>query len=100
MVELCDFQMSRFINDIVLWEEKADEFCLLPLTEVEVLIPANADEKGLSDKGDKAESLTTTPCFFSKFPTADSCCNATDSYIHFLKRFFELIRPLPESYNA
>jgi hypothetical protein len=37
--------MSRFIVDIVLWEEKANEFCLLPLTEVKVLIPANADEK-------------------------------------------------------
>jgi hypothetical protein len=79
MVALFDFQMSIFIVDIVLWEEKANEFCLLPLTEVEVLIPADADEKGLSDEGDKAEPLTTTPRFFSRFPTADSCCNATDS---------------------
>jgi hypothetical protein len=78
-VALFDFWMSRFIVDIILWEKKANEFCLLPLTEVEVLVPANADEKGLSDKGDKAELLTTTPCFFSSFPTADSCCNAMDS---------------------
>ncbi len=70
---LFDFQMSRFIVDIVLWEEKANEFCLLPLTEVEVLVPVNADEKGLSDKKDKAEPLTTTPCFFSRFLTADFC---------------------------
>ncbi len=55
--------MSRFIIDIVLWGEKANEFCLLPLTEFEVLVPADADEKGLSDKGDKAEPLTTTPRF-------------------------------------
>jgi hypothetical protein len=79
MVALFDFQMSRFIVDIHLWEEKANEFCLLPLTEVEVLVPADADGKGLSDNGDNAKPLTTTPCFFSRFPTADSCCNATDS---------------------
>jgi hypothetical protein len=71
--------MSRLIVDIFLWEEKANKFCLLPLTKVEVLIPANADKKGLSDKGDKAEPLTMTPRFFSRFPTADYCCNATDS---------------------
>jgi hypothetical protein len=52
--------MSRFIVDIVFWEEKANEFCLLPLTEVEVLVPANADEEELSDKEDKAKPLTTT----------------------------------------
>ena len=98
--------MSRFIIDIVLWEEKANEFCLPPLTEIGamteigVLVPANADEKGLSDKGDKAEPLTMTPCFFSRFATADSCYVATDSYIQSLERFFESIRPLPESYNA
>ncbi len=67
------------IVDIVLWEEKANEFYSLPLTEVEVLVHADADEKGLSDEGDKAEPLTMTPCFFSRFLTADSCCNATDS---------------------
>ncbi len=78
-VALVDFQMSRLIVEIVLWEEKANEFCVLPLIEVEVLVPAYADEKGLSDKGDKAEPLTTTPCFFSRFPTADSYYNATDS---------------------
>jgi hypothetical protein len=71
--------MSMFIVDIVLWEEKANEFCLLLLTEVKVLIPANADDKGLSDEGDKAEPLTTTPCFFSRFPAEDYCCNTTDS---------------------
>jgi hypothetical protein len=54
-VALFDFQMSMFIIDIVLWEEKAHVFCLLPLTEVEVLIPVNANEKGLTDEGDKAE---------------------------------------------
>jgi hypothetical protein len=91
--------MSRFIVDIVLWEEKANEFCLPPLTEIEVLISANADEKGLSDEGDKTEPLTMTPCFFSRFSTADYCCNATDSYIQLLKCFFESIRPLPESCN-
>jgi hypothetical protein len=31
------------IGDIVLWEEEANVFCLLSLTEVEVLVPANAD---------------------------------------------------------
>jgi hypothetical protein len=79
MVALFDFQMSSFIVDIVLWEEKADEFCLLPLTEVEVLVLADADEKGLSDKGDKAEPLTTTPRFSSRFSTVESYCNTTDS---------------------
>jgi hypothetical protein len=68
-----------FIVDIVLWEEIANEFCLLPLTEVEVLVPVDADKKGISDEVDKAEPLTMTPCFFSRFPTADFCCNATDS---------------------
>ncbi len=43
-----------FIVDIVLWEEKANVFCLLPLKGVEVLVPANADEKGFTDEGDKA----------------------------------------------
>ncbi len=71
--------MSMFIVDIVLWKEEANEFCLLPLIEVEVLVTANADEKGLLDEGDKAEPLTTAPRLFSRFPTADSCCNATDS---------------------
>ncbi len=71
--------MSMFIVDIVLWEEIANEFCLLPLTEVEVLVPVDADKKGISDEVDKAEPLTMTPCFFSRFPTADFCCNATDS---------------------
>jgi hypothetical protein len=71
--------MSMLIVDIVHWEEKANVFCLLPLTEVEVLVPANADEKGLTDEGDKAEPLTTTPYFCSRFPTADFCCNPTDS---------------------
>jgi hypothetical protein len=99
MVALFDFQMSRFIIDIVLGEEKANEFCLPSLTEIEVLIPANADEKGLSDKGDKTEPLTTTPRFLSRFPTADSCCNTTDSYIQLLERFVESICPLPDSYN-
>ena len=99
-VALFDFRMSRFIVDIVLWEKKANEFCLPPLTEIEVLVPANPDEKGLSDEGDKTEPLTTTPRFFSRFPTADSCSDDTDSPIDSLKRFFELIRPLPESYNA
>jgi hypothetical protein len=79
MVALFDFQMSMFIIDIVLWGEKANVFCLLPLTEVEVLIPAITDKKGLTDEGDKAEPLTMTPHFCSRFPTADSCCNATDS---------------------
>ncbi len=78
-VALYDFQMSMFIVGTVLWEEKANNFCLLSLTEVEVLVPADADEKGLSDEGNEAEPLTTTPCFFSRFPTADSCCNAMDS---------------------
>jgi hypothetical protein len=100
MVTLFDFRMSRFIVDIVLWEEKANEFCLSHLTENEVLVPANADEKGLSEEGDKTEPLTMTPCFFSRFATADSCYVATDSYIQSLERFFESIRPLPESYNA
>jgi hypothetical protein len=64
--------MSRFIVDIVLWEEKANEFYLPPLTEIEVLVSTNADEKGLSDEGDKTEPLTTTPRFLSRFPTAAS----------------------------
>jgi hypothetical protein len=79
MMALFNFRMSMFIGDIVLWQEKANEFCLLPLTEVEVLVPVNADEKRLSDEGDKAEPLTTTPRFFGRFPTTDSYCNAMDS---------------------
>jgi hypothetical protein len=57
--------MSMFIVNIVLREEKANEFCLLPLKELEVLVPADADEKGLTDGGDKAEPLTMTPRFCS-----------------------------------
>jgi hypothetical protein len=57
----------------------------LPLAEM-VLIPATDNEKGLTVEGVKAESLTTTQRrFFSRFPTADSCCNATDSSIDWLK---------------
>jgi hypothetical protein len=56
MVALFDSQTSMFIVDIVLWEKKANKFCLLPLTEVEVLVPADADEKGLLDEGDKADN--------------------------------------------
>jgi hypothetical protein len=44
-VALLDFQMSVFMVDTVnLWDEKANGGALLPLTEVEVLVPANADE--------------------------------------------------------
>ncbi len=65
-----------------------------------VLVHANADGKLLIDEEEKAESLTMTPRFCSRFPTADSCCNTLDSLIYLFKRFFESICPLPESYNA
>jgi hypothetical protein len=73
--------MSKFIVDIALCNERANGVEWLPLAEM-VLIPAADDEKGLKDEVVKAEPLITTPpCFFSRFPTADSCCDATDSSI-------------------
>ncbi len=81
MVALFDFQISKFIVDIALCNERANGVEWLPLGEM-VLVPAADDEKGLTDEVVKAEPLTTTPPrFFSRFPTADSCCNATDTSI-------------------
>ncbi len=81
MVALFDFRMSKFIVDIALCNERANGVKWLPLV-VMVLVPAADDEKGHTDEVVKAEPLTTTPpCFFSKFPTADSCCDAMDSSI-------------------
>jgi hypothetical protein len=65
-----------------------------------MLAPDNVNEKGLTDERWPAESLTAIPCFFIRVPTADSCSDDTDSPIESLERFFESIRPLPESYNA
>jgi hypothetical protein len=73
--------MSKFIVDIALCDERANGIEWLPLAKM-VLVPATDDEKGLKDEVVKAEPLTMTPPrFFSRFPTADSCCNATDSSI-------------------
>jgi hypothetical protein len=81
MVALFDFQMSKFIVDIALCDERANGIEWLHLAEM-VLFPTADDEKGLTDEVVKAELLTTTPpCFFSRFPTADSCCDAADSSI-------------------
>jgi hypothetical protein len=73
--------MSKFIVDIALCDERANGVEWLPQAEM-VLVPAADDEMGLTDEVVKAEPLTMTPpCFFSRFPTADSCCDATDSSI-------------------
>jgi hypothetical protein len=73
--------MSKFIVDIALCNERANGIEWLPLVEI-VLVPAADDEKGLTDEVAKAEPLTMTPPhFFSRFPTADSCCDTTDSSI-------------------
>ncbi len=78
---LFDFQTSKFIVDILLCDERANGVKWLPLAEM-VLVPAADDEKGLTDEVVKAEPLITTlSCFLSRFPTADSCCDATDSSI-------------------
>ncbi len=78
MVALFDFRMSKFIVDIALCDERANVIEWLPLAKM-VLVPAADDEQGLTDEVVKVETFTTTPPrFFSRFPTADSCCNATD----------------------
>ena len=70
---LFDFRISKFIIDIVHWDERVNgHIDWLALAEV-VLVPAADDEKGLTDESKAPDSLTLTPpIFFSRFPTDDS----------------------------
>jgi hypothetical protein len=85
--------MSRFIVDIVLWEEKANEFCLPPLTKIQM-------KKSFQTKGirlNHSPQLHTSPVDSQQ---QISAAMPRTQKIQLLKCFFESIRPLLESYNA